>query len=90
VALTALGTPGNHPVIGITIVSGVSGEAVQIQQAGTLTNTAWTWVPNNPIYAMSDGTLTQTVPTSGLLSIVGYAATATKMFVKPEPVIALI
>lgn len=88
-AVTVTGVLGNFPLLGVSTMAGASGEAVEVQQAGFLVNTAWSWQLGLPIYALSNGNLTQDIPLVGNLVIVGFAASATKIFIKQEPAILL-
>lgn len=88
-AINILGKMGNHPFVGISVGSCVSGDTLQVQQTGFLIHSGWNWVANNPIYALDDGVLTQAFPLQGNLVVVGYGVTPTKMFIKQEPAIAL-
>lgn len=89
VAIDILGQMGNHPFVGVSTGSTLTGESVQVQQTGYLTHIGWNWVPGAPIYALDSGVLTQAFPISGNLVIVGYGVTSTKMFIKQEPAILL-
>lgn len=89
VAIDILGQMGNHPFVGISTGSALTGESVQVQQTGYLTHIGWNWIPGDPIYALDSGVLTQAFPISGNLVIVGYGVTSTKMFIKQEPAILL-
>ncbi len=81
--------PGNVPFLGITTSSANTGELVEVQQTGYLTHIGWSWIPLQPIYALSDGNLTQALPLSGDLVTVAYAVTPTKIYIKQEPAILL-
>ena len=81
--------PGNVPFLGITTSSANTGELVEVQQTGYLTHIGWNWIPLQPIYALSEGVLTQALPLSGDLVTVAYAVTPTKIYIKQEPAILL-
>jgi hypothetical protein len=52
-----------------------------VQTYGILSNNTWSWSLGNSIYLGSNGELTQVIPTTGFLLCVGFAVTATKMFI---------
>lgn len=75
-------------ILGITISSANLGATVEVQIVGTMTEPSWNWVPDYPIYAGTNGLLTQTPPESGLLYVVGYAITPNKIFIdKQQPIL---
>lgn len=89
VAVNVLGNPSNNPLLGVSTQSATAGGTLQVQQTGFLEHAGWSWIPEQPIYALDGGTLTQAFPIQGNLVIVGYAVTPTKMFIKQEPAILL-
>ncbi len=74
-------------VVGITTASAGLGELVQVQLVGTQTEPSWSWTPSLPVFVGSNGTLTQTPPTSGQVIIVGYSLTPTKIFIDKQPTV---
>lgn len=76
-------------VRGVTTGAVIDGEIALIQTYGPMLEPSWTWTPNQPIYCGTNGTLTQTVPTSGWLQQIATADTATLIFIDPKPVIVL-
>lgn len=77
-------------VIGVSLNSALISELVNVQFAGTLTHSGFSFTPNMPVYLGISGVLTQVVPTSGFLVIVGVATAPTKLLIDPEPPLALI
>lgn len=67
--------------LGITKTSALTGELVEVQVSGTLTEPAWTWTPSQPVFLSSNGNLTQIPPTTGQIIVLGIAPTSTKLFV---------
>jgi len=70
-----------HCVYGVTTQSIELDATGIVQTYGQLSNNTWSWVIGNPIYLGNSGELTQTAPSSGFCSVVGFAVTATKMFI---------
>jgi hypothetical protein len=77
-------------VIGLTTGAVTSGGLATIQSSGLMTEPSWSWVPNNPVYLGSNGTLTQTTPTSGVVLVIGVPLSATELFIDIKTPIALI
>ena len=71
--------PHASKVLGITYSSVTTGNSVQVVTAGDITEPTWSWVAGNAIYLSTNGTLTQTPPTSGFILQLGTALTATSM-----------
>jgi hypothetical protein len=70
-------TPAHmHKVAGVGLNSAGSGSAVQVQSFGELVEPTWNWV-EGPVYLGNSGQLTQTVPTSGFLVLIGTATAPT-------------
>ena len=86
-AVTISVVPGNTPFLGIVTAPALTGSIATIQQTGYVTNPSWSWTPMQPVYANTDGTLTQTRPTGTGIVVVGYASSPTKLYVKQEPTI---
>ncbi|MBD2489009.1 hypothetical protein [Aulosira sp. FACHB-615] len=73
----------------INKTSVATGQTVTGQTFGEVENLAWSWTPQDPIFLGANGTLTQIPPTTGFVLIVGWAMTATKMFITIKQAIAL-
>lgn len=68
-------------VIGISTTSGSTGANINIQTAGTLTDASWNW-SKGLVWLGTNGTLTQTVPTSGAYIVpIAKAITATTIII---------
>jgi hypothetical protein len=74
----------------VTTSSAVMGETLTAITTGRVTEQAWTWAPNAPVYCGAGGQLTQTSPTSGWLRIIGHAENPTTIFVQIHQPITLI
>ncbi len=66
-------------VFGITTSAALAGQPVNIAVLGVLENLTWTFA-NGPVF-LGDKVLTQAVPASGFLQILGAAMSATKLYV---------
>lgn len=70
--------------LGIIIASRSS--QVDVRTFGDVDNPSWSWVEGLPIFAIADGVITQTPPTSGYIIPLGYAVSATRIRLNIEPV----
>jgi len=73
-----------HTFVGISYNAAADGDTVSIVTARAVTEVTWNWTPQQPIYIGKDGTLTQAAPTSGYIRRIGFAQTATTVFVQPS------
>jgi len=73
-----------QPCIGLMVEDGLTAESKRFQIRGEITNVAWTWTVGGSIYLdpTTPGTLTQT-PSGSNAQILGYAQSATTMFITP-------
>lgn len=71
---------------GVTLNASILGEWTEVVTDGIITHSGWSWVVDGAVY-IGDGVLTQVVPTSGAIAIIGYAVDETTLLVKPQPVI---
>ena len=69
---------------GVFRATKANGEVAQLQVFGPMRNAAWNWTPEQPVYLGSAGALTQSRPASGFVQVVGWADTATQLFVNPR------
>lgn len=68
-------------LLGISETSASTGNTVTVRHAGRVENPAWSWSPGGPIYALDDGTLSQT-PDVDVAARVGLAISATAVLVR--------
>jgi hypothetical protein len=75
-------------VVGVASPSANPGQSVTVtKNGGTLTVPSAAFTPFAPVFAGAAGSLTQTPPASGFVLVVGYAVSATSLFVSiGEPV----
>ena len=73
-------------VIGFTLTAGSD---VQLLVSGIYVDGTMSWDPTLPLWLGAYGTLTQTVPTSGLLMQVGRVLAPNKIQIDIEPTIVL-
>jgi len=79
-------------VLGMTIGSSTLGTLVNVQKFGELVDPSWNWSVNLPIYLGLNGLLTQVPPSNPakFSLIVGFAISATSIFINTQPPIGLI
>lgn len=71
--------------LGVTTGAALTGAPATIQTSGALTEPSWSWTPGEPIFAGTNGQLTQTPPVAAFSQVVGFAATPTSMVVAIQP-----
>ena len=81
-------TPNSNGVIGFTARAVVTGEVIDIITANDLGGFSGL-TAGQPIYLSTNGTITQTVPTSGVLQVLGSALSDTKINIKIQPSIEI-
>lgn len=64
---------GAFSTVGMVVTSANFGSTSQVLLEGTVSNPAWDWTPDRPLWLGNSGQLTQTPPTSGFLQQVGVA-----------------
>ena len=80
---------GSQSVLGITIAAVDFGGTAQVQRQGRIEEPSWTWVPGVPVFVGTGGSLTQVYPTGASVAVIlGFALTATSMYLAPrEPIL---
>ena len=74
--------PGDvSSVMGVTLNSALDGDSINIQTFGEIVEPSWSWLIDLPIFLGLSGALTQAVPTTGILLIMGVATSPTSMLV---------
>lgn len=69
-------------VLGISAMASLAGGSLMVQTAGELVNPGWSWQPGRAIFLGLNGDITQD-PSVGLFSFsLGYAITATSIFIR--------
>ena len=76
-------------ILGISVGSVSSGQLAQVQISGIITEPSWNWVLGNPIFVSDTGLLTQQVPETGALFIIGYPVRSTQIFIDKQAPILL-
>jgi uncharacterized protein YgbK (DUF1537 family) len=83
-------TLANAQVVGITSNAASAGTGVTIKTSGILTDANWTWTKGT-VYLGTNGTLTQSAPTSGAIVVhVGRALTATTLQIDIDTIITTV
>jgi len=70
-------SPDYSAVLGLSVTAANQDSDVIVMRGGQLTDSAWAWTPNQPIWAGASGTLTQVPPNAGWLVQVGNALNPT-------------
>ena len=74
-------------ILGLSLNAANIGEEVEVLLFGYTEFNGWSWNTTLPIYASSNGLLTQTPPTTGFSQIVATAETATRIYLRlREPI----
>lgn len=76
-------------VVGMTVASTTIGQDAQVQYLGDMVELSWSWTVGAPVYFDSSGVPTQIQPLSGFSQIIGFASTATKIYIQLREPIAL-
>lgn len=73
--------------LGLAITSGSTGAEITIQTLGFVDDSAWSWT-EGIVWCGPNGVLTQTPPTTGWDFIIGFATSATRLYIDlNEPVL---
>lgn len=70
-----------YKILGITTGAIEQNAEGTIQITGEMIESSWTWIPGQYIFLGNNGLLTQQVPVTGFLLIIGFAETSTKIFI---------
>lgn len=81
-------TPNANGVIGLTARAVAAGETLDIVTANDLSGFS-NLIAGQPIFLSTNGTITQTVPTTGTLQVLGTALSSTKISIKIQPPIEI-
>lgn len=76
-------------IIGITTGAASAGQPATIRLNGELTEPTWSFTPGELVYLSTSGGLTQTIPITGVLLVLGFAETANTMFIDIKSPIVL-
>lgn len=83
-------TPAHiNTVLGLTLSSAVVGENAKVMREGPVIEPSWNWEPDKPVYLGNNGLLTQAVPESGFMLVIGIAETSKKIIMELQPPIKL-
>jgi hypothetical protein len=73
--------------LGLAITSAATGTQISIQTQGFIDDSSWSWT-EGIVWCGPNGVLTQTPPTSGWDFIIGFATSATRLYIDlNEPVL---
>ena len=68
-------------VLGLTTGAISSGASGPVRVSGALAEPSWTWSPRAPLFLRETGSIAQTPPAAGFVLIVGWAMSATTVFI---------
>lgn len=75
-------------VIGITTGAAALGDPCYIKFSDIIDEPSWTWTPDGDVWVGDNGLLTQTVPSGAFLQRIGFALSATRLWVElSEPLL---
>lgn len=75
---------------GVTRMATIVGDPINVVRSGLITEPAWTWTPDAPVFIAADGVLTQTQPAAGNpVRRIGWAISATELNLDPYPIIGV-
>lgn len=73
-------------VVGLTLASTLAGAGVMVQSFGPVTEPSWSWDIAKPrIFLSTNGQMTQLLPVSGFVCVIGYVVSETQIFVTIHP-----
>lgn len=76
-------------ILGITLNAAGVGDPLNIQYSGEVTNSGWSWIPDEPIFPIENGLLSQTPPSTGFCVYIGFASSQTSIFINIQQAIYL-
>ena len=76
-------------VLGLSLNAATAGDSINVLLFGYTEFSGWSWNTSLPIYASTNGLLTQSAPTTGFSQIVATPETATKIYLRLREPIAL-
>lgn len=76
-------------VLGLATASTPAGSLVTVQDSGEITYNGWAWAGSSPVFLAANGTLTQTVPATGFIQIIGIPLSPTTVLIQMQPAIVL-
>ncbi|MBK8912950.1 MAG: DUF2190 family protein [Chlorobi bacterium] len=68
-------------LLGVTTGAASSGATATIRTRGEMTEAGWAWIPGGLLYLSTNGMLSHTPPATGFAQVIGYAMTATTIFI---------
>lgn len=75
-------------VIGMTTGAASNGAEATIQTSGAITESGWAWTPGSLLWLTTDGQISSTPPATGWVQAIGYAQTATTIFLHLQQAIS--
>ena len=73
-------------VVGLTLASTLAGAEVTVQSFGPVTEPSWQWDrAKSRLFLSNAGQMTQLLPVSGFVCVIGYVISETQIFVTIQP-----
>lgn len=72
-------------VLGLTLHAATAGANVNVQTSGLVVEPSWNWVPNEPVFLLGNGTLSQTPPSwpdHAFTLTIGFATSPTSLMLR--------
>lgn len=83
-------TLANAQVLGVTVTAANAGSPVLVRTIGIMTDNSWNWT-KGPIYLGSNGAITQSAPTGGLVvAQIGRALSTTIIYIDVDQTITTV
>jgi len=76
-------------IIGLSVTAASTGNQLEIITFGEVTDSSFTYTYNEPLFLGVDGNITNIVPTTGMLTKIGYGLGAGKIFIDIQETIIL-
>lgn len=78
-----------NSVIGMTIGAVDADAVATVSQWGPIEMTGWSWILDKPVFLSTNGQVTQTIPSTGFILIIGFPMSATKLDIRIQQPIRL-
>jgi hypothetical protein len=71
-----------NKIAGVTLQAGIADSVITCQSSGQMDEAGWTWDVSKPVYLADNGLMTQVLPTSGFIIVIGMPITATSLLIR--------
>jgi len=77
-------------VLGVTNGAALAGTEVDVVERGAVDDAGWSWTPYQPLWLNGVGLISGTPPSSGFSCQIGFALTATRIYVAVQVPVVMI